>query len=1239
MEGYYDGTEFHRIVKGFIAQGGDPTGTGLGGDSVFGEPFADEFHSRLRFSHRGLLAMANTGRHSNKSQFFFTLDKTEDLNKKNTIFGKIVGDTIYNLLEIGDAEVGDDERPTYPIKINAVEILSNPFDDIEPRTTAQERAALIAEERMRAEREANKKSKGKKNLSLLSFGDEAASEEAVIKSVKTKKKIQSSHDLLDDERLSKVVSASKDELIASAGKSMPDDRKSSTAPTPAVPAKRVYEDESEEESSDDDADDRAQREKLLDSVKQKLSGGGGSSKVSSVRAEIEKVQAELRQMDASRRSNSESAKKSDKPMNPLEAMRNKYKGKATMGKRPKGGDGSDILGTLEAFKEKLLHPGDSKSKQDAEETTCKLHGLANCKSCKRDEDGAMDDEDDSGWFNNDLRFQKEPANVYAPVVDDYSFFDPRDPKSADKFSKPDAGSRGTDVRRDAGSRGNDVKRDGGRDAGRDSGRGGNRDYDRRDRDRGGDRDGGRDRNHLSVFLEIKMDITVVVDTADEDATSTHSNAQAIAVNADGTAQMAEAAEGDATNPDDAPVDPDAEESGKDAIDAHEAFYQEQKEKRKKALQQQLLDKSKVRSSYYTCSKKETTVLQYVENFNRQYAQLYPGRKDLFLCPLNEFDIRKFVCTSIRPTQPAYKELYDYRSCAKFLADYLTYEPLEPPHELPPKLPSPTYTLKIQCGNCFDYSVLLVSLLRGFGYDAYVVSGYATRDITILDETKTDSDTIGIPSPTGYDPESKPETSVNASSVKKSDAEAKYKMKPPRMLKSHFMINQEEKSKIQALKELENRRILMEKEKAKMIEDDDELKGLRIHAWVMVLPGKREIAEAFFIEPSTGRIYSTDNENYLGVESVFSSTNYWVNMQVCYDGLKGIHFDLGDNSKWEFVLLDNTQPGPSHNKNGDKNEDNVSDDEEENEDENLEILDLPPSWVDRISITKEQFESKCPAGSKTMLYRNARVETFAEYHRQDGMVSRYTFFADEGRDFYGEIREMFSNRKDKLRDRIRVPYTGRVHEYFDPGRQHGLKEHIMIEEKTTEIHFFPTSRSDGLVKRVEAENKVIEYFTDREDKLVYRSVTYEYSDNAPDDSKDGKIITKMTEKFERNKDVPAHEDPAKKTYLLKDEKIKVVYHLEEGRIIPSYREFKKPNADQKASSLETPISFEVNPFIKPAKKQHLYAQLCNLMRSEQACIQAIKNSDREVSEILQARAFEEKDISLVISVYDTIRNNT
>ena len=94
LEHYFDGTVFHRLVKNFMIQGGDPSGTGDGGESAFGRPFKDEFHQRLRFTHRGLLAMANDGPDRNRSQFFITLDKTEDLNNLHTIFGKVQSEIV-----------------------------------------------------------------------------------------------------------------------------------------------------------------------------------------------------------------------------------------------------------------------------------------------------------------------------------------------------------------------------------------------------------------------------------------------------------------------------------------------------------------------------------------------------------------------------------------------------------------------------------------------------------------------------------------------------------------------------------------------------------------------------------------------------------------------------------------------------------------------------------------------------------------------------------------------------------------------------------------------------------------------------------------------------------------------------------------------------------------------------------------------------------------------------------------
>ena len=106
----------------------NPTGTGSGGISAIsnGDNFQDEINSRLKFNRRGLLGMANEGKDTNASQFFFTLGATPELQGKNTMFGRIEGDTIFNLVKMADAELTDgSERPMYPTKITGSEIILN----------------------------------------------------------------------------------------------------------------------------------------------------------------------------------------------------------------------------------------------------------------------------------------------------------------------------------------------------------------------------------------------------------------------------------------------------------------------------------------------------------------------------------------------------------------------------------------------------------------------------------------------------------------------------------------------------------------------------------------------------------------------------------------------------------------------------------------------------------------------------------------------------------------------------------------------------------------------------------------------------------------------------------------------------------------------------------------------------------------------------------------------------------
>lgn len=87
--GYYNGVIFHRVIRKFMIQGGDPTGTGRGGESIWGEDFADEIAKGYAFDRAGILAMANAGANTNGSQFFITTTRTPHLNGKHTIFGEI----------------------------------------------------------------------------------------------------------------------------------------------------------------------------------------------------------------------------------------------------------------------------------------------------------------------------------------------------------------------------------------------------------------------------------------------------------------------------------------------------------------------------------------------------------------------------------------------------------------------------------------------------------------------------------------------------------------------------------------------------------------------------------------------------------------------------------------------------------------------------------------------------------------------------------------------------------------------------------------------------------------------------------------------------------------------------------------------------------------------------------------------------------------------------------------------
>ena len=523
----------------------------------------------------------------------------------------------------------------------------------------------------------------------------------------------------------------------------------------------------------------------------------------------------------------------------------------------------------------------------------------------------------------------------------------------------------------------------------------------------------------------------------------------------------------------------------------------------------------VNKAYYTNGTKEELCLEYISNFISQFQKIYPKRKIPPIVIPNEYGIQKFVCTTVRPQQVPYSELYNMYECASFLASFILYEPLDPIHEVPKCLPSPSIVLNDYTGDCFDLSNLLCSYLLGSGYDAYIVNGYTSQQVALKDQS---SNVCPIALKSSNDKSSSTTTTSNNYDSKTTEddegdpAEVLYVPPDNRVTNSKYIEDSVERKKLLALDKF----VLWKPFDAagghknntppttSSNNSDNSDDGTQVHAWVLVRSGKRDVKEHVFIETTTGRVMPCAKSPYKGIESIWNHKNYWINIKEKAD-IKDIDFEFENNTQWEGLFMPTQESGNVANlanmMNGEtKNVENELEvgnemgEIEETENTNTEIevaLDPPVSWVTPLKLHSSMYRLRFPpTGKRSVIYSKSKADFFTRNSNPQGMVMRVTAYLDESRIIVREVHEWYENRKDKMYKRVRAYIDEhKVIEYFHPGSIGEVKSWEEWPGKRRNIEFHVQGRLDRLCRREEVIGKIVhEHFVDRSDLLLYRSVT-------------------------------------------------------------------------------------------------------------------------------------------------------
>ena len=567
------------------------------------------------------------------------------------------------------------------------------------------------------------------------------------------------------------------------------------------------------------------------------------------------------------------------------------------------------------------------------------------------------------------------------------------------------------------------------------------------------------------------------------------------------------------------------------------------------------------TSYKENTLKEELILEHVIQFKKEFNLTIDAKREILLYPQNECGKYKFICSTVRPTKVPYPELYDYKKCAKFISEFFEYEELNPPTEFPKIIPAPDNVVKWQIGDSFDLSIVLVSLLIGVGYNAYVVYGKAPRFITSKDETRLAPpdmpDDIKIIDPDLEDKEDLVEPTI--------------KDKP--VIYSHFDKEEEEEKKEKERQEFIKNTVI--DDDMAEFERNDPFKHRRIHAWVLIKfntkgEGGEKKQELYFIEPSTGRIYDVKTSPYEQVDAMFNNYNFYINLHMDKK-ISELDWNLNKGANWEFVMLNSKDADDEevHDEEEEKNSEEEKAPENDlmmigtkakEEEKPSEILDMPPPWPRRIIIPLQKYNERSPTQTQVYFYEKTKVEKFAPFCQPDGLIMKIFVYNDYARFILDHVEHRYRNRGDKLYKRMYYPFLHKTVDYYLPGQIWHWKMVEEVEASYRKVFFYPTNFETGIIYREEIfGEKIIHHYTSRDDKVYERKVlldknskekqtSYRYFIDSP--LFDNKIlITKFTQKTHANPLLAPEEQIFKLSYKFNQgTQIQVINHYGKGKIL-------------------------------------------------------------------------------------------